>query len=119
MSRIARAARVPTTAHRDGTTTMPRSRARARSRVALALACACACVASRVARARAFDDAWLDAVEDDFVDEPRGDFEFAGAGSDARDDAAMAMALEGDDDDARDAFDALERSRTRRTTRRR
>ena len=54
---------------------MPRSRvARSRSRVALALACACACVASRVARARAFDDAWLDAVEDDFVDEPRGDF---------------------------------------------
>jgi hypothetical protein len=69
-------------AHRDGQT-MSRARSRGRRALALALACACACLASRVARARAFDDAWLDAVEDDVVDEPRGDFEFEGATHDA------------------------------------
>ena len=83
------------------------SRRRARASATLAtLACALLFVAS-ASRARAHDDAWLDALDDDDA-EPRDDFHgFEFDDDDARD-ATGDVGLARDDDVEDDAFDAFD-----------
>ena len=83
------------------------SRRRARASATFAtVACALLFVA-RASRARAYDDAWLDALDDDDA-EPRDDFTVFEFDDDDARDATGDVRLARDDDVEDDAFDAFD-----------